>query len=255
MNRYYAKATEKPNKPGEWNSQTIEIFDASDLKLGSFERNYHSYGVETFVPFELNGKQYALYSESYSEMAVMSLPSCLPIPLDMESRKNLHGMCVAEAYIPTYKNNPSFKFSSSNKDGTETKYDVQVYYSEINLKETENEEETKDLPLLYHDFGFVAGCYWGDDTSWKINILDLSRIEEGKLNYFEFPQKGQDGAEKMFPGPYIELPENLALKDAIHMSEGNNFKNGDFYGRIQIATPYNFKINKKVITKEGLFYS
>jgi hypothetical protein len=28
-------------------------------------------------------------------------------------------------------------------------------------------------------FGFVAGCMWGDDSSWKIQYLDLSGIESG----------------------------------------------------------------------------
>src|SRR3990167_633721 len=30
-------------------------------------------------------------------------------------------------------------------------------------------------------FGFVSGCEWGDDTSWKVQFLDLSRIEDGIL--------------------------------------------------------------------------
>jgi hypothetical protein len=31
------------------------------------------------------------------------------------------------------------------------------------------------------DFGFVWGCVWGDDSSWKVQYLDLSRIQEGLL--------------------------------------------------------------------------
>ncbi len=29
------------------------------------------------------------------------------------------------------------------------------------------------------DFGFVWGCHWGDDSSCKVQHLDLSRISEG----------------------------------------------------------------------------
>jgi hypothetical protein len=29
------------------------------------------------------------------------------------------------------------------------------------------------------DFGFVWGCIWGDDGSWKVQYLDLSRVREG----------------------------------------------------------------------------
>jgi len=35
---------------------------------------------------------------------------------------------------------------------------------------------------LVGTFGFVCGCIWGDDSSWKIQYLDLSRIEDGILN-------------------------------------------------------------------------
>src|SRR5205823_13902808 len=31
------------------------------------------------------------------------------------------------------------------------------------------------------DFGFVWGCYWGDDTSWKVQYLDLCCVQEGVI--------------------------------------------------------------------------
>jgi hypothetical protein len=43
--------------------------------------------------------------------------------------------------------------------------------------------------------GFVAGCHWGDDTSWKIQFLDLSEVDEGiikrddRFGYIELPDK------------------------------------------------------------------
>jgi hypothetical protein len=30
-------------------------------------------------------------------------------------------------------------------------------------------------------FGFVWGCVWGDDSSWKVQYLDLSDIQQGQL--------------------------------------------------------------------------
>lgn len=30
-------------------------------------------------------------------------------------------------------------------------------------------------------WGFVAGCVWGDDSTWKIQMLDLGNIENGEL--------------------------------------------------------------------------
>jgi hypothetical protein len=31
------------------------------------------------------------------------------------------------------------------------------------------------------DFGFVWGCHWGDDRSWKVQYLDLSAIRDGVI--------------------------------------------------------------------------
>jgi hypothetical protein len=67
------------NGQGRWNSQLIGILDKNGNTVGSFKRNYHSYGVSTFAPFKIDNQWYALYSESYSEIAVMELPSCKKI--------------------------------------------------------------------------------------------------------------------------------------------------------------------------------
>jgi hypothetical protein len=32
------------------------------------------------------------------------------------------------------------------------------------------------------DFGFAWGCHWGDDSSWKVQYLDLRRIREGVIH-------------------------------------------------------------------------
>jgi hypothetical protein len=45
-------------------------------------------------------------------------------------------------------------------------------------------------------FGFVWGCYWGDDSSWKVQCLDLTRIQEGiigrdeRFGYIELATAG-----------------------------------------------------------------
>lgn len=38
---------------------------------------------------------------------------------------------------------------------------------------------TADREWPIGDFGFVWGCHWGDDGSWKVQYLDLSRVQEG----------------------------------------------------------------------------
>ena len=52
------------------------------------------------------------------------------------------------------------------------------------------------------DLGFVWGCKWGDDSSWKVECLDLSRVAEGVLK-----RDSRLG--------YYELPNKISLQDAI----------------------------------------
>lgn len=116
----------------------------------------------TFVPFVKDGKEYALYSKNYTATRVMSLPDCKDI-----AGEDPHswGFCPTDFFVPDCK--------------------------------------TYDIPEEFEgNIGFVAGCVWGDDSSWKIQFLDLSRIEEGIL-------KRDDRFD------YIELCSNDSLKDAI----------------------------------------
>lgn len=46
-------------------------------------------------------------------------------------------------------------------------------------------------------FGFVAGCIWGDDSSWKMQCLDLSEVSKGML-----VRKESFG--------YLPMPHNVA---------------------------------------------
>lgn len=64
-------------------------------------------------------------------------------------------------------------------------------------------------------WGFVQGCVWGDDTCWKLQYLDLSRVEEGIVK-----------REERFG--YIPLP-NGNLKDLIEIDDYRNLcdKEGD----------------------------
>ena len=62
------------------------------------------------------------------------------------------------------------------------------------------------------NIGFVSGCVWGDDSSWKVQVLDLSKISEGIF-------KREDKLE------YAELAFNQTLKEAISSHESGFFIN------------------------------
>lgn len=190
-----------------------------DKLLGSYIRNYGT-AFDTFFPFQLNGKDLALYSPDYTATRIMELPSCRDI--GGEDRDEM-GFCPVDYFIPTYidqeviyrTNNKSFppeRISTRriNNPADEDLCESERKYSYVNgvtRQECEDVSTYRPLtPLLYYPFGFVAGCIWGDENSWKVQYLDLSKAEKGIL-----------GREERFG--YIELPENLRLKDAIDMSE------------------------------------
>lgn len=184
--RYFSKVIEEiKNKKGIWgylrigiyqidtpeNSNIKEIIEMDPVsvlklknvkKVGEYIRNYSCYGNETFFPFKQGDKWFALYSEKYTCTSVMELPSCKKISGEPQDS---FGFCPVGYYVP---------------------------WDNIELKE-EGIEGT---------FGFVSGCIWGDDHSWKLEYLDLSDIKNGNIK-----------RENKFG--YFELPNYKELKDCI----------------------------------------
>lgn len=79
---------------------------------------------------------------------------------------------------------------------------------------------------IHGDFGFVAGCIWGDDSSWKLQFLDLRGIDKGK-----FDRKDKFG--------YFELPD-LPLKDCIDMEDY-------FIGSVKLSDEETVNVNDRII--------
>jgi hypothetical protein len=50
----------------------------------------------------------------------------------------------------------------------------------------------------------VAGCYWGDDSSWKIQCFDLSQVESGIIT-----------RDERFG--YIAMPKDLSLEKSVYL--------------------------------------
>jgi len=79
------------------------------------------------------------------------------------------------------------------------------------------------------EFGFVAGCIWGDDTAWKIEFLDLSEVEKGsvkrddRFGRIELPDKNRWTLEQavdmswyMPDEPYI----SIAMRKVFDLNTG-----------------------------------
>jgi hypothetical protein len=62
------------NSPNEWDSLKISV-SREGVLIGAYLRNYHSYGILTFSPFQQGDTWYALYSADYTTVRVMKLHS------------------------------------------------------------------------------------------------------------------------------------------------------------------------------------
>jgi hypothetical protein len=83
--------------------------------------------------------------------------------------------------------------------------------------------------LIYYPFGFVAGCIWGDDSSWKAQFLDLAEAENGVIK-----------RDQRFG--YIPLPDTLALNQAISMADYQCDPDEDWANHISIAIQKKFDL-------------
>lgn len=190
------------NSPGTWNSSQVVICreDSSLKAIGEYRRNYPNYSRETFYPFKaVDGNWYALYSAHYTATRVMRLHEdriedwCGEDPASS-------GFCPTEIYVPQYHT-----FKSSYKHGDETKeFDYYLVDNECDKEEDFFKEDAGKISTDYCKFGFLCGCVWGDDTSWKLRYIDLSEVPNKKLTI----------SDKF---GYWQLPTDLKLKQCINM--------------------------------------
>lgn len=83
----------------------------------------------------------------------------------------------------------------------------------------------------HYPFGFMSGCVWGDDSSWKVRFIDLSKIEEKTLII-----------DERFG--YHELPDGISLKDAVTVDDEDGI---DLPVRLIIASRKWYNFDGKVL--------
>jgi hypothetical protein len=151
---YAVKVTKKRNAPGTWDSSAVEVFrrtgSAELEKVGEYVRNYGM--LHTFEPFRQRGHDYALISRNYTRTAVLDLATGAVIAEETEGSS---GFCPVGFYVPDWWD----LHDGSIIPGSES-WDA-------------------DLEWPTGDSGFVWGCVWGDDTSWKVQHLDLRNVRDG----------------------------------------------------------------------------
>ena len=259
--KYEAKIIDKiDNGKGCWNSIKVGIFE-NEKQIGEYKRNYPSL-YDTFFPFEKNGKWYALYSPDYTVTRIISLPDCKDIGGE---EPDSFGFCPTEFLVPKLCGqilNPEElmpKSPSAKEWAAEVKTEhgtmyywpdskdhpnpdpkrKEEYLSARKLFEKQFNEWQERNPFIekYADWGFVAGCIWGDDSSWKIELLDLSQVDKGILK-----------REDRFG--YIELPRNCSLKNAINTDFIDVLNEKPDKIHIRIAQDKIFSLDGKEIKEE-----
>lgn len=155
--RYFVRGTRKEYRPGAWAGTVVEIFRRADAggelkKVCEYERNYDL--LQTFEPFRQGDREFALISPQYTGTSVLDLATGRVIA---EEPVSPAGFCPVGFYVPDW-------------------WDLQDG-SVIPGSEYWNAD--REWPS--GEFGFVWGCVWGDDSSWKVQHLDLSGITHGVI--------------------------------------------------------------------------
>ncbi len=200
--------------PKHWKTSVVTIFDAEDRQIGSYDRNYAAFTDETFEPFEIDGRWYALYARDYTCTRVMQLPECIDIGGE---EPHAHGFCPAALYVPRYREALATRTSLVMNDsgmleivGPTTVgcriFEAFDHPSSNIVPPAEPFQERQEKSL---DVGFVAGCRWGDDASWKLEVFDLSQASEGRL-------------VRSAPFGYVPLVRGMRLNQAVRLHCGSN---------------------------------
>lgn len=171
------------NGDGYWQSTKISVFN-NGIFIGEYIRNFDRYDKETFYPFCIDTQWYALYSANYTCTRVLRLNADSIEDWCGEEKSSI-GFCPTDMYVPSYK-------IYGNVDVDDRITDAGLNNEEFKEFHINENAATESGNFL---FGFISGCVWGDDSSWKLKYLDLSKIPDKTLviterfGYFELPHR------------------------------------------------------------------
>lgn len=191
--RFWATATAlAPTEPNVWPCAEVDVFDAG-RRIGGYHRNLAGWADSTFEPFQWEGEWFALYSPDYTSTRVMSLPDCRDIGGEEHCPS---GFCPVQYHAPRYREITQLKAETGHasrgwafNDGGETQ---------------ENLREGEFGPWVTVPTAFVAGCQWGDDSTWKLECIDLCLAAQGQI-----VRTARFG--------HVELPRAMSLTDAVRL--------------------------------------
>ena len=172
--RFSAEATEVKSQPPTWSTLSVDVKDSEGNAVAHYKRNYPSL-MRTFEPFRQGDQLFALISQDYTCTSVLDLQSGEIVASEEPSPG---GFCPVGFYVPDW-------------------WDV---HDGSALPGSKYWRDDHELPK--GDFGFVWGCVWGDDSSWKVQYLDLSAVQEGSIK-----RDDRFGYVKLATGTELEAKE------------------------------------------------
>jgi hypothetical protein len=151
--KWAVRTTTVSNGPHAWASTEVEVcrrMPEGLVTAAKYLRDYAMLG--TFEPFRQGKREYALVSRNYVSTAVIDLSTGEVVA---EEPVVSHGFCPVGFYVPDW-------------------WDI---HDGSIIPGSEYWNSDKEWPN--GNLGFVWGCIWGDDSSWKLQRLDLSRVADG----------------------------------------------------------------------------
>lgn len=150
--RFCARATAEEGVVGRIQVEVLERTPQGFMERARYARNHAMFA--TFEPFRQRGRDLALVSRDYAKSAVLDLGTGEIIAEEPDATC---GFCPVGFYVPDW-------------------WDLR---DDSILPGSPNWSKDSELPD--GTFGFVWGCIWGDDSTWKVQWLDLSRVVDGVL--------------------------------------------------------------------------
>lgn len=199
------------NGPGYWNSCNVEVLFNGE-PIGSYLRRLSAYVAETFHPFLYKGEWFALYSADYTATRVARLSGGKFEDWCGEEGHSC-GFCPTGFYVPRYKVTRSIlrgKWSETKHfENDYLEEDLDEYYQIQDEYPPTPPDYLSSVPEgstydgeSFCEYGFLSGCIWGDDTSWKLRFIDFSKLGDKVLSI-----------EERFG--YFELPHSRKLRDCV----------------------------------------
>lgn len=246
LRKRYTVEYETDNKG--WSQTDVKVFDnehSTTEPIYEYHRNYSM--LQTFEPFRLwddqleKWRNFALIAPQYTNFQVLDLDNKEiiaknpPLLIDEDMAKRLNKSYLEKGEDPKYtvgQDVSGWRFCPGEFHVPDV-YDIlneNDIQDMIKNRETEYWSEWIDNFLDRRTFGFEAGCVWGDDWSYKVQAIDLTKILEGKVSDDDrFGYLVYDGD----------------LKDLYD----KNYYDDDDYQTLVLNVPVSFKFDKDDQTK------